>query len=110
MVPDRPRALSRAAEERRGLVGDEDLIRRAMLDEAERQTFRATPPGPSVVADLDDAKAALIQLSSYFDLHPTAKFLSRSEPWENGLHFARLCVVEGDPPVLHCPIPPGAVA
>ena len=95
----------------RGLDGDRDLVMRAVIDEVERRTFKATTSGPHLAADLDDARSALVQLTSYFDEHHSAKFISRAEPWpHNGLYFARLVRIEGDPPVLDYPIPPGAVA
>ena len=50
----------------RGLEGDEDLVRRAIFDEAERRTFRATQTGPFFEANLDDAHVAVLQLGSYF--------------------------------------------
>ncbi|HUG65804.1 MAG TPA: hypothetical protein VMK83_11350 [Gaiellaceae bacterium] len=50
----------------RGLVGDEELIRRAIVDELDGRTFRATATGPFFRADLDDAHAAVLQLGSYF--------------------------------------------
>jgi hypothetical protein len=51
------------------LVGDAELIRRAIIDEIDGRTFRATQTGPFVVADLDDAHAAVLQLGSYFVTH-----------------------------------------
>jgi hypothetical protein len=51
---------------RRGLVGDAELIRRAIDDELDGRTFRGTQTGPFVLADLDDAHAAVLQLGSYF--------------------------------------------
>jgi hypothetical protein len=49
----------------RGLDGDPDLVVRAILDEVERKTFRATPTGPFIEANLDDAHAAVLQLALY---------------------------------------------
>jgi hypothetical protein len=41
-----------------------DLVRRAIIDEVEGRTFRAKPTGPFFHADLDNPKAALVQLTS----------------------------------------------
>ena len=49
----------------RGLVGDEHLIRRAIVDEMDGRSFGATPT-PSFRADVDNPEAALVQLTSYF--------------------------------------------
>jgi hypothetical protein len=51
---------------RRGLVGDEELIRRAIADELDGRSFAATATGPFYRADLDDPAATRVQLSSYF--------------------------------------------
>ncbi|HUG64641.1 MAG TPA: hypothetical protein VMK83_05435 [Gaiellaceae bacterium] len=55
-----------APESSRGLVGDEELIRRAIVDELDGRTFRATATGPFIRADLDDPHAAVLQFGSYF--------------------------------------------
>ena len=73
---------------RRGLVGDEDVIRRAIIDEVEGRTFRATRTGPYFLADLDNAEAALVQLISY---------------------FADGYSLDGDPPTIDASVPTGAI-
>lgn len=74
---------------RRGLVGDEALVRLALLAETERDQVSATPTGPVFAVDLDDPVSTFVLLTSYFrDRYR----------------------VEGSPPVLHFPIPDGAVA
>jgi hypothetical protein len=55
-----------ARSDRRGLLGDALLIERALRDELDGRTCRATPTGPFFRADLDDSGAALAQLTSYF--------------------------------------------
>ena len=58
------------------------------MDEVDGRSFRATPTGPFFRADLDDAKAVLVQLTSY---------------------FADGYLVEGDPPTIDASVPEGAI-
>jgi len=60
------RGLVRSVSAWRGLEGDEGIVRLAISDEAAGQEFPATVTGPFLVADLDDARASLVQLGSYF--------------------------------------------
>ena len=78
----------RDAPGRRGLVGDEELIRRAIVDELDGRTFRATPTGPFFRADLDNPEAALVQLTSYFRPRYT---------------------LAGEPPAIDASVPQGAI-
>jgi len=73
----------------RGLEGDEEIIRLAVRDEALGREFAATATGPFLLADLEDAHAALVQLGSYF---------------RSGLS------VDGDPPWVVYPVGDDAVA
>jgi hypothetical protein len=70
--PEARKHLSRhrdavAARHSRGLEGDDSsIITRAVLDESLGQKFAPTPEGPVYLANLDDAAAAFVQLTSYF--------------------------------------------
>ncbi|MBA3377171.1 MAG: hypothetical protein H0U00_15390 [Actinobacteria bacterium] len=78
-----------APDNRRGLVGDEELIERALLAEIDGRTVRATRTGPFYRVDLDDPIASLLVLSDQF--RPGYR-------------------VDGSPPVLSFPVPEGAIA
>ncbi len=79
-----------APENRRGLVGDEEIIERAILAEIDGHSVRATPTGPFYRADLDDPVSTILLLTGFF------------RPWYR---------VDGDPPVVKIdPVPPDAVA
>ena len=78
-----------APDNRRGLVGDEEIIEQAILDELDGRIVSATPTGPSFRSDLDDPISTILLLTGYF------------RPWYR---------VDGDPPVVKIdPVPPDAV-
>jgi len=75
---------------RRGLIGDEEIIERALLAEIDGHTVRATQTGPFYRVDLDDPISTILLLTSYFQ------------------SFYR---VDGNPPVVKIdPVPADAVA
>jgi len=80
------RAISPAVE--RGLAGDRELMARALTDEALGYRFSRYTRGPTFVANLDEAKAAVVQLSSY---------------------FAPGYRVDGSPPAIDTSVPGGAL-
>lgn len=51
----------------RGIAGDGSVLLAAIRDEQLGLTFQATAEGPTFLADLDDPRAAFVQLSSYFE-------------------------------------------
>ena len=83
-----PNERRRTKGQHRGLVGDEEVIRAAVLAEARGSHFAATPTGPEIVGDLDDANAALLLLGSLF----VTGFL-----------------LDGDPQRASYPVPYGAI-
>jgi len=79
-----------APDNRRGLVGDEEIIERAILAEVDGRSVRATRTGPFYRVDLDEPVSTILLLTSYFQ------------------SFYR---VDGDPPVVKIDrVPADAVA